>query len=75
LLLITTARAARRHAGESCVRRVFIVYLVFYYLLVAGAGMTVWRSGLITHLDRTWTFLVIGIAVALGVLLIVVSRD
>jgi hypothetical protein len=57
------------------VRRVFIVYLVFYYLLVAGAVMTVWRSGLITHLDRTWTFLVIGIAVALGVLLIVVSRD
>jgi hypothetical protein len=55
-------------------RRVLILYLVVYYVVLAGAVVTVWRSGLITHLDRAWTLVAIAFAVALGALLMVVSR-
>jgi uncharacterized membrane protein len=55
------------------VRRVLIVYLVAYYLVVAGAVLTLWRSGLMTELPRGWTYSTIAIAAALGVLLWVTS--
>ena len=55
-------------------RRLLIVYLVVYYGVIAGAVVTVWRSGLITHFDRSWTFLTIAFALALGGLLAVLSR-
>jgi hypothetical protein len=55
-------------------RRVLIIYLVVYYLLLGGAVLTVWRSGLIEHLDLTWTFLAITFSVALGGLLALLSR-
>ena len=55
-------------------RRALIIYLVLYSLLVAGAVATLWRSGLIAHLDRGWTYAVIALAVALGVLLWGLSR-
>ena len=55
-------------------RRVLIVYLVIYYLLVAGAVATLWRSGLIDHLHAGWTYSLIALALALGALLWVTSR-
>ena len=55
-------------------RRVLIVYLVVYYLLVAGAVATLWRSGVINHLHAGWTYLLIALAVALGALLWITSR-
>jgi hypothetical protein len=55
-------------------RRMLIIYLVLYYLVIAAAVMTVWRSGLITHFDRTWTLLAITFSVALGGVLAVLSR-
>lgn len=55
-------------------QRALIVYLVAYYLLVAGAVATLWRSGVIGHLHGGWTYLVIALALALGVLLWVTSR-
>jgi hypothetical protein len=57
------------------VRRALTIYLVLYYLLVAGAVVTLWRSGLIAHLHRGWTYSVIAFAAALGVLLSVLSRE
>lgn len=50
-------------------RRALIIYLAVYYLLVTGAVVTLWRSGLIAHLHRGWTYSAIAVAVALGVVL------
>ena len=50
-------------------RRVLIVYLVAYYLVVAGAVVTLSRSGMMAQLPRRWTYPAIAIAVALGILL------
>ena len=55
-------------------RRALIAYLLVYYAVVAGAVVTVWRSGLIAHLDRAWMLLAIAVAVTLGAILGVLSR-
>ena len=55
-------------------RRVLIVYLVVYYAVVAGAVVTLSRSGITTELPRRWTYPAIAIAVALGILLWATSR-
>ena len=55
-------------------RRVLVVYLVVYFALLLGAIMTLWRSGVIAHLHRGWTYSAIVIAVGLGVLLWATSR-
>ena len=56
------------------VRRALIVYLAAYYLLIAAAVVTLWRSGLMAHLHRGWTYSAIAFAVALGLVLWVTSR-
>ena len=55
-------------------RRVLVVYLAVYFALLLGAIMTLWRSGVIVHLHRGWTYSAIVIAVGLGVLLWATSR-
>ena len=55
-------------------RRVLIVYLSVYYLLIAGAIVTIWRAGLIAHLPGVWTIAAIALAAALGALLWAASR-
>lgn len=55
-------------------RRALILYLAVYYLLIAGAVTTIWRSGLSAYFDRTWTVLAITVSVALGVILALLSR-
>lgn len=49
-------------------------YLAAYFFLVAGAGLTLWRSGLIEHLHRGWTVTALGAAIVLGLLLAGLSR-
>jgi hypothetical protein len=56
------------------VRRALIVYLAAYYLLIAAAVVTLWRSGLMAHLHPGWTYSAIAFAVALGLVLWVTSR-
>jgi hypothetical protein len=51
------------------------LYLVVYYILVAGALATMWRSGILGHLDRAWTIMAVVVAVALGAILAVLSRE
>jgi hypothetical protein len=55
-------------------RHILNVYLVLYFLVIATAAATLWRSGLIEHLDRGWMLAVIAGAVMLGVLLRLLSR-
>jgi hypothetical protein len=56
------------------VRRFLTIYLVLYYLLIALAVATLWRSGLIDQLPRGWTVSSIACAVLLGILLALLSR-
>ena len=65
----------RRGTGRTARRRALIAYLLLYSVVVAGAVVTVWRSGLIAHLDRAWTFLTIVMAVILGAILAVLTRE
>ena len=50
-------------------RHILTVYLILYFVVIATAAATLWRSGLIEHLDRGWTLSVIAGGVMLGVLL------
>ena len=54
--------------------RFLIAYLVLYFAVVAGAVVTVWRSGLIDDIGRPTVYTAIAVALALGVLLALVSR-
>ena len=54
--------------------RFLIAYLVLYFAVIAGAIVTVWRSGLIDEFGRPTVFTAIAVAVALGVLLALVYR-
>jgi hypothetical protein len=56
------------------VRPLVTVYLIGYYLLIAGAVATLWRSGLIDHLERGMTLAAIAAAILLGGMLALLSR-
>ena len=74
------SRALKREARDEelpvsrHVRRALLVYLAAYYLVIAAAVLTLWRSGLIAHLHRGWTYSAIAFAVALGLVLWATSR-
>jgi hypothetical protein len=55
-------------------RIALMIYLLIYYLLLAGAAVTLWRSGLLTHLPRGWTVGAFTLAAALGIVLWLTSR-
>jgi hypothetical protein len=55
-------------------RLALAAYLTLYFLLVGGAGLVIWRSGLIDHLDRGLIVAILASAVLLGVLLGALSR-
>jgi hypothetical protein len=51
------------------------VYLAVYYALVLGAGVTLWRAGVLPQLAGFWV-IAVGIgAVGAGILLAVVSQE
>jgi hypothetical protein len=57
------------------VRVALVVYLAAYYVLLALAVVTLWQSGLIDELHQGWTLVAIAVALALGAVLAVASRD
>ena len=54
--------------------RFLIAYLFLYFAAVAGAVVTLWQAGLVDEIGRPRVYTAIAVAVALGVLLILVSR-
>jgi hypothetical protein len=54
--------------------RVVHVYLAVYFLLLAGAVATLWRAGVLARLPAGGVVLTVGVSLALGVLLAIVSR-
>lgn len=49
------------------------LYLIGYFLLVIGAVLALWRSGVLARLDGTWLAIGIIIALGLGIMLAVTS--
>jgi hypothetical protein len=50
------------------------VYLIAYFLLVLGAGLTLWQAGALAHIPAVWIALAAIIALGLGLALVVTSR-
>jgi hypothetical protein len=51
------------------------IYLTVYYALLVGAGLMLWRSGVLSRIQTSW-IIVVGISgIGLGVLLWAVSRE
>jgi hypothetical protein len=52
----------------------WVVYLVVYFALLAGAGVSLWEAGVLSRLPLHWVASVTAIAIAFGVLLGAISR-
>ncbi len=54
--------------------RLVHVYLGVYFLLVAAAFFTLWRSDILARLPRTWVIVAALVSFSLGIMLAVSSR-
>jgi energy-converting hydrogenase Eha subunit G len=55
--------------------RLVTIYLVGYFILLAGATWALWQSGMLQEIPDSWLALGAALAVALGILLAVASRS
>lgn len=49
------------------------LYLVGYFILLGGAGLALWQSGLIDEIPAIWLAIGVVIAVGFGIMLAVAS--
>jgi hypothetical protein len=49
------------------------LYLIGYFVLLLGAGMALWQSGIIKQIPGIWLFIGALIAVGFGIMLAVAS--
>jgi hypothetical protein len=49
------------------------LYLIGYFVLVAGAGLALWQAGFFQHVTAIWVFISLLIIVGLGIVLAVTS--
>jgi hypothetical protein len=50
------------------------LYLIGYFLLILGAGLALWRAGVLTQIGGVWVLIGSIIAVGLGIMLAVSAR-
>jgi hypothetical protein len=50
------------------------LYLIAYFLLIGGAGLALWESGVLAQLPPGWLAIAVLITVALGVVLALSAR-
>ena len=50
------------------------LYLAGYFILVLGAGLTLWQAGVLAHISAVWILLAAVFVIGLGVILAVTSR-
>jgi hypothetical protein len=50
------------------------VYLAIYFLLVAGAVVSLWQADILTHVPALWLLAGLALATGFGVLLGLTSR-
>ena len=49
------------------------IYLVGYFLLLAGAGLALWQAGILSEIPGVWLAIAAVIAVGFGIMLAVAS--
>jgi hypothetical protein len=49
------------------------LYLIGYFTLLIGAGLALWRAGVLQRIDNTWLAIALIIAVGLGIVLAATS--
>lgn len=49
------------------------LYLIGYFILLAGAGLALWQSGILRQIPGIWIAIGLVIAVGLGIVLAVAS--
>jgi hypothetical protein len=49
------------------------VYLIGYFLLIAGALLALWRAGALARVGALWIAIVLIVALGLGIILAVTS--
>jgi hypothetical protein len=49
------------------------IYLIGYFILLLGAGLALWRSGLLRQIPGVWLAIAAIIAIGLGIMLAVGS--
>lgn len=49
------------------------LYLIGYFLLILGAGLALWQSGILARVSAPWLAISAIVAVGLGILLAVTS--
>jgi hypothetical protein len=48
-------------------------YLIGYFILLIGAGLALWRAGVLERIDGVWLAIALIIAVGLGIVLAATS--
>ena len=49
------------------------LYLIGYFILLLGAGLALWRSGILQQIPGVWLAIGLIIAIGLGIMLAVAS--
>jgi len=49
------------------------IYLIGYFILLLGAGLALWRSGILRQIPGIWLAIGLIIAIGLGIMLAVAS--
>ena len=49
------------------------IYLIGYFILLLGAGLALWRSGILRQIPGVWLAIGLIIAIGLGIMLAVSS--
>jgi hypothetical protein len=49
------------------------VYLAIYFLLLAGAAVSLWQADILTHVPALWIVAGLALAIGLGVVLALTS--
>ncbi len=49
------------------------LYLIGYFLLVAGAGLALWQAGVLAHVGAIWIAISMIIVLGLGIMLAVTA--
>lgn len=51
--------------------RFITIYLIGYFILVAGAALTLWQAGILARIPGTWIAIGALVAIGLGIMLAV----
>jgi hypothetical protein len=55
--------------------RFIYAYLIGYFVLLLGAGLSLWQAGVLARLSLGWVFLAALVAIGLGLLLGIAAGD